>query len=129
MFRVQKFYREAPGKLYAAGQVESVANDDEADADLRAIITVQVRQFYEALGLRKLLLELAPDYKIYDVAHHLGLSTQQEYSLLATTSELERQEIVREHLERILPVVLETERLKERSRLNGHFKNLTPPNF
>ena len=24
---------------------------------------------------------------------------------------------------------LETERLKERVRLNGHFKNLTPPNF
>jgi ATP-dependent Lon protease len=129
VFRVQKFYREAPGKLYAAGQVENVANDDLADPDLRAIINGQVRQLYEALGLRKLLLELAPDYLIYDVAHHLGLNPQQEYSLLETTSELERQEIVREHLERILPVVLETERLKERVRLNGHFKNLTPPAF
>ena len=129
VFRVQKFYREAPCKLYAAGQVETVTNDEQADPDLRAIITKQVRQLYEALGLRKLLLELAPDYKIYDVAHHLGLSTSQEYGLLATTSELERQEVVREHLDRILPVVLETERLKERARLNGHFKNLTPPLF
>ena len=129
VFRVQKFYREAPGKLYAAGQVETVENDNVADPDLRAIITVQVRQLYEALGLRKLLLELAPDYLIYDVAHQLGLNPQQEYSLLETTSEQERQEIVREHLERILPVILETERLKERVRLNGHFKNLTPPSF
>lgn len=129
VFRVQKFYREAPGKLYASGQVENVENDELADPDLRTVVTGQVRQLYEALGLRKLLLELAPDYRIYDVAHHLGLSTQQEYNLLATTSELERQEIVREHLERILPVVLETERLKERVRLNGHFKNLTPPAF
>ena len=129
IFRINKFYREAPGKLYAGGLVENIAQDAEADPVLRTIITRQVRQLYEALGLRKLLLELAPDYSIFDVAHHIGFSTEQEYQLLATTSELERQEMVRDHLDTILPVVLETERLKERVRLNGHFKNLTPPNF
>jgi ATP-dependent Lon protease len=128
-FRINKFMREAPGKLYAAGQVEDLPQDDEADPALRALITTQVRQLYEALGLRKLLLELAPDYHIFDVAHHIGLNTEQEYQLLATTSEQERQHLVREHLEAILPVVLETERLKDRVRLNGHFKNLQPPNF
>ena len=87
----------------------------------------QARDPVEAV--RKLLLELAPDYRIFDVAHHIGFSTEQEYQLLATTSELERQEMVQDHLDTILPVVLETERLKERVRLNGHFKNLTPPNF
>jgi Lon protease-like protein len=129
VFRINKFFREAPGKLYAGGQIEEVMQDGEADPLLRDIITGQVRQLYEALGLRKLLLELAPDYRIFDVAHHIGLSTEQEYQVLATTSEQERQEIVREHLDSILPVVLETERLKDRSRLNGHFKNLQPPSF
>ena len=129
IFRINKFYREAPGKLYAGALVENIAQDAEADPVLRTVITRQVRQLYEALGLRKLLLELAPDYSIFDVAHHIGFSTEQEYQLLATTSELERQEMVRDHLDTILPVVLETERLKERVRLNGHFKNLTPPNF
>lgn len=129
VFRINKFFRQAPGKLYAGGQVEPVVQDDVADPLLRDIITRQVRQLYEALGLRKLLLELAPDYRIFDVAHHIGFTTDQEFQLLATTSELERQEIVREHLDNILPVVLETEKLKERVRLNGHFKNLTPPNF
>ena len=129
IFRINKFYRQAPGKLYAAAKVENVVQDLEADPVLREVITRQVRQLYEALGLRKLLLELAPDYSIFDVAHHIGFSTEQEYQLLATTSEQERQELVRDHLDTILPVVLETERLKERVRLNGHFKNLTPPNF
>ena len=129
VFRINKFYRQAPGKLYAAGQVEEVVQDEEDDTLLRTVITKQVRQLYEALGLRKLLLELAPDYSIFDVAHHIGFSTEQEYQLLATTSELERQELVRDHLDTILPIVLETERLKERVRLNGHFKNLTPPSF
>ena len=129
VFRINTFYRQAPGKLYAGGQVENVVQDEAADPVLRDVISRQVRQLYEALGLRKLLLELAPDYRIFDVAHHIGLSTEQEYQLLATTSELERQEIAREHLANILPVVLETEKLKERVRLNGHFKNLTPPSF
>ena len=129
VFRVRKFYRQAPGKLYAAGQVEAIRQDEEADPELRRIIAGQVRQLYEALGLRKLLLQLAPDFQIFDVAHHIGLSTGQEYQLLATTAEQERQEFVREHLERLLPAVLETERLKERVRQNGHFKHLQPPAF
>jgi ATP-dependent Lon protease len=129
IFRVQKFFRQAPGKLYAAGQVEDIVQDEESDQTLREIITKQVRQLYEALGLRKLLLQLDPEFRIFDVGHHIGLSTEQEYQLLGTTAELERQEIVREHLERLLPAVLEAERLKERVRLNGHFKHLRPPQF
>ena len=129
IFRVRKFYRQAPGKLYAAGQVEEIVQDNEADPALRETIAGQVRQLYEALGLRKLLLELAPNFQIFDVGHHIGLSTEQEYQLLGTTAEQERQELVREHLERLLPTVLETERLKERVRQNGHFKHLQPPQF
>lgn len=129
VFRVEKFFRQAPGKLYAAGQVEDVMQDEEADPALREVITRQVRQLYEALGLRKLLLQLDPGFRIFDVAHHIGLSTEQEYQLLGTTAEQERQEIVREHLERLLPAVLEAERLKERVRQNGHFKHLRPPQF
>lgn len=129
VFRIRDFYRQAPGKLYAAARVEDIVDDTVADEVIRPRITGYVRQLYEALGLSKLLLELPPAYRIYDIAHHLGFNTEQEYQLLAATSESERQEIVLEHLESILPVVMETERLKERARLNGHFKNLTPPNF
>nr|GFD45993.1 hypothetical protein [Tanacetum cinerariifolium] len=103
--------------------------DEVADPALRRLIAEQVRKLYEALGLRKLLLQLDPEFKIFDVAHHIGLSTEQEYQLLSTTAEQERQDMVHEHLERLLPAVLEAERLKERVRLNGHFKNLQPPTF
>jgi ATP-dependent Lon protease len=129
VFRVRQFYRQAPGKLYAAGQIDMVEQDEQADAVLRQLIAAQVRKLYEALGLRKLLLQLDPEFKIFDVAHHIGLSTEQEYQLLGTTAEQERQDMVHEHLERLLPAVLEAERLKERVRLNGHFKNLQPPQF
>ena len=129
LFRVEEFYRQAPGKLYAGGLVEDLADDDHADVLLQKRISEQLLQLYDVLGLRKLMQELPANFRVYDVAHHLGLSTEQEYQLLEALTETERQEIVLLHLEHILPVLLETERLKERVRLNGHFKNLTPPNF
>lgn len=129
VFRIQEFYRQAPGKLYACGVVDDLPDDRAADGLLQERIAGRLEQLYDVLGLRKLVRELPPNYRIYDVAHHLGLSTDQEYQLLEAETEIQRQEIVLNHLEHILPVLLETERLKERVRLNGHFKNLTPPNF
>jgi hypothetical protein len=60
----------------------------------------------------------------YDVAHHAGLSVEEEYELLGLQYELQRQEYLKQHLAKVLPVVLEMESLKEKIILNGHFKNL-----
>ena len=60
----------------------------------------------------------------YDVAHHAGLSLDEEYELLGLMNELQRQEYLKRHLVKVLPVVAEMESLKEKIKLNGHFKNL-----
>ncbi|WP_460611902.1 LON peptidase substrate-binding domain-containing protein [Hymenobacter seoulensis] len=129
LFRIEEFYREAPGKLYAGAEVESVADDNTPDPALRTRIHALVQELYELLGLRRLLLELAPDFRVYDIAHHVGMSTEQEFQLLEAATEQERQQLILDHLLHVLPVLQETEKLKERVRLNGHFKNLTPPAF
>ncbi|GAB2942114.1 LON peptidase substrate-binding domain-containing protein [Hymenobacter coalescens] len=128
-FRITEVFRQAPGKLYGAATVEEFQEEGAADPVLRQRISAQIERLYDALGLQKLFIELSPEYATFDIAHQLGLSTEQEYELLAMASEADRQAFVLEHLQHILPVVLETERLKERVRLNGHFKHLTPPNF
>jgi uncharacterized protein len=38
--------------------------------------------------------------------------------------ELQRQEYLKRHLKKVIPVLAEMETLKERVKLNGHFKNL-----
>ncbi|MBX0289775.1 LON peptidase substrate-binding domain-containing protein [Hymenobacter sp. HSC-4F20] len=129
LFRVQEFYRQLPGKLYAGAEVETLPDDNTPDPDLREQTRPLLRQLYDLLGLRRLLVELPTNFRVYDIAHQLGMSTEQEYELLEAASEAERQQRVFAHLLRVLPVLEETERLKERARLNGHFKNLTPPNF
>lgn len=129
IFKILNFDKMAPGRLYAGGEVEMVENKFDEDIITKLKIKENLQKLYEALGLESLYEQLPDDFKSYDIGHQLGLNTEQEYALLQLLSEQERQEVILQHLQQVLPVVLETERLKERVRLNGHFKNLTPPNF
>lgn len=129
LFRIVNFYRQLPNKLYAGGEVEALTDVDDEDPILKIQIQEKIQHLYEVLGLATLYLNLPENYKIYDIAHQLGLTLEQEYILLQRRRESERQAIVLAHLIAVLPVVEETERLKERVKLNGHFKNLIPPKF
>jgi len=129
LIRILDFYKQAPNKFYPAGSVEDIRLQNQEDKSLKHQITECLRQMYSILGIEKLYLNLPPDYKIFDIAHHLGLTMEQEYELLQYEHELERQNRVLAHLQKIMPVILETERLKDRVRMNGHFKNIMPPNF
>ncbi len=129
IFKIINFYKQVPNKLYAAGDVEPLPDSDDEDLILKAQITEKIKHLYEVLGLATLYLNLPSDFRIYDLAHQLGLSLEQEYTLLQHRRESGRQQLVLAHLISILPIVEETERLKDRVKLNGHFKNLIPPKF
>ena len=129
IFKIKHFHKQMPGRLYAGGEVEEVPLKLDDAPELRQKIEVLLKQLYHALGIQTLMLTLAPDFKSFDIAHHLGMSVEQEYQLLICPSEEERFEKILAHLTKILPIVLETEQLKERVKLNGHFKHLLPPNF
>ena len=69
------------------------------------------------------------DFMTFKMGHHVGLSVEQEYELLSLNREVDRLDYIKKHLIAILPVVQETERLKTKVKMNGHFKNVIPPNF
>ncbi len=129
IFRIDEFLNTFPGKNYAGGKVTDLENIDDEDIILKNKINELLKELYEALGLSSLYTKLTEDYKIFDIAHQVGLTTEKEFELLTAESESTRQEIVLEHLLNVVPIVIETEKLKERIKLNGHFKHLTPPNF
>jgi hypothetical protein len=89
-------------------------------------------------GVKQLhcLLNISKDFKkpedqlhTYDVAHHAGLSLEEEYEVLGLMKELQRQEYIKRHLQKVLPMLLEMEQLKEKVKLNGHFRNLSAFDF
>ena len=83
-----------------------------------------VKRLHAMLGLNKKFRAADAELVSYDLAHHAGLSLSQEYEVLTLLDERERQEYLRRHLNKILPVVNEIEALKEKVKLNGHFKKL-----
>ena len=58
------------------------------------------------------------------MAHHIGLTLEEEYELLNLLDERQRQEYLKRHLAKVIPMVAGMEKLKEKINLNGHFKNL-----
>ena len=88
-----------------------------------------IRELHRVLNVNKDFKK--PDEKLnsYDMAHHAGLSIEQEYEFLGLFQEVQRQEFLKRHLAKVLPVLAEMEILKEKVKLNGHFKNLSASGF
>ena len=88
-----------------------------------------IRELHRLLNLNKDFHKPDDQLTSYDIAHHAGLSLEQEYELLGLLQEAQRQEYLKRHLAKVLPVLAEMESLKEKVKLNGHFKNLSSSGF
>lgn len=127
VFKIDTFYRTTPNKLYSGADIERIVDQDQGDLALYELIREKVEELFTVLNLENNLEIEHNDYKTYHIAHHVGFNLEQEYKFLCLFSEKERQNYMLEHLQKLLPVVREMERLKKRAQLNGHFKNVISP--
>lgn len=128
VFQLINFENPVPGKLYAGGEVQLIEPGDSFSPHLNALLAL-IEQLY---GLLQISTDEIRPYEpnlSYRVGHKIGMTTEQEYELLTLETESERQEYLIDHLQKVIPVVSEMERTKQRIRMNGHFKNLDPLNF
>jgi hypothetical protein len=65
----------------------------------------------------------------YDVAHHVGLSLEEEYQFLQLLTEPQRLEFLRRHLKKMIQQLSRIDDMKYKIQLNGHFKELSGFNF
>ncbi len=124
IFNVVEFRKVYPGKLYSAAIVTYPDIDEKGEAKVMRQLVADTRKLHALLKVKKQLPKPESQLTSYDVAHHVGLTLAEEYELLALFSEVERQQYLRRHLERVLPILASMESLKEKIQLNGHFKNL-----
>jgi hypothetical protein len=91
---------------------------------LLATVLLGIRDLHRRLNVSKKFR--LPDEQLcsYDLAHHAGLSLEQEYELLELLDEWQRLEYLRRHIQSTLPMMTELDNLKERINLNGHFREL-----
>ncbi|HEY0355493.1 MAG TPA: LON peptidase substrate-binding domain-containing protein [Flavisolibacter sp.] len=129
VFRILEVIREIPDKLYSGAIVNYPANQEQGNAEMMKKVINSIRELYKMLKVEKEFDKKDEELKSYDIAHHVGLSLQEEYELLGLMQEKQRQEYIRRHLTRVIPMVAEMEGLKKKVKLNGHFKNLSSFDF
>ena len=85
----------------------------------------EVRYFHQLLEVSKEYKRADIELSTYDIAHHVGMSLEQEYEFLNLLREDQRQEYIQRHLKKLIPTIMELQNLKERIQLNGHFRRLS----
>src|ERR1700682_5480409 len=130
VFRILEIIKKIPDKLYSGAIVNYPENmDGYPRKDLMLVVIKAIRELHRILNISKDFGKPDEELNAYDLAHHAGLSIEEEYELLGLFREEQRQEYLKRQLGKVLPVVAEMEVLKERIMLNGHFKNLSSFKF
>lgn len=125
VFKILEIIRELPDKLYS-GAIVTYPDNIMFDARLGVMkeILTGLRKIFERLNITQEFTK--PDDSIisYDIAHLVGMTMEDEYLLLELNRELHRQEFIKRHLAKLVPAITELEEIKDRIKLNGHFKDL-----
>ncbi len=126
VFRVLEIIKSIPEKLYSGAIVSYPENEENAgNRKVMQQVSKGLKELHRLLNVAKEFKK--PDEQLisYDIAHHAGLSVEEEYELLGLMKEVQRQEYLKRHLQKVLPMLIEMESLKQKVKLNGHFRNLS----
>jgi uncharacterized protein len=130
VFRILELIKTVPDKLFSGAIVNYPENvEGPGKRELMLKVVNAMRELHNLLNITKEFSKSDEELVSYDIAHHAGLSVEQEYELLGLLWEEQRQEYLKRHLGMVLPVIAEMETLKDKVKLNGHFKNLSSFKF
>ncbi|HRG24354.1 MAG TPA: LON peptidase substrate-binding domain-containing protein [Chitinophagaceae bacterium] len=125
IFRILELIKEIPDKMYSGAIVTYPDNYGYSNPDTMGKLMTSIRELHGLLKLSKDFKKTDEEMVSYDVAHHIGLSLEEEYELMGLMDEKQRIEYIKRHLIKVIPMVSGLEQLKEKIKLNGHFKNLS----
>ncbi|MBD0332282.1 MAG: LON peptidase substrate-binding domain-containing protein [Chitinophagaceae bacterium] len=129
VFRILEVIKEIPDKLYSGAIVNYPHNYEKGNPEVLRRVVNSIKELHKLLNVSKDFKKKDQELKSYDLAHHVGLSLKEEYELLNLMDERQRMEYLKRHLTKVIPLIAEMEQLKDKIKLNGHFKNLSGFNF
>lgn len=125
IFRILEVIKEVPDKLYSGAIVNYPETHEKGKPELMSKVMNSIRELHTILKVSKDFTRKDREIRSYDVAHHIGMSLEEEYELLGLLDERQRQEYLKRFLAKVIPMLTGMEQLKEKIKLNGHFKNLS----
>ncbi len=128
IFKVLEYNNPYAEKKYSAGTISYIENHFEQDPLQKGYMVERLEEFYRCIHYNSNLSD-AENLLSYDIAHHLGLTIEEEYKLLKLDREMERQQYITEYLDKVIPILRRTDKAREIIKLNGHFKYFDPIDF
>lgn len=125
VFRILEVIKNIPDKLYSGAIVNYPSNELAGDRQIMKMLVAKMKDLHASLQVKKNFHKEDHELNSYDIAHHAGLTLEQEYEFLQLTMERQRQEYLKRHFEAALPAFEEMKQLREKIQMNGHFKNLS----
>ena len=101
----------------------------DQDPSVNSTLFGYLKQLYSVLNITKPSYKSPSELASFEIAHLVGFKLKEEYELLRFKRESDRQKLLLGHIRKILPIVIQAEKLKEKAKLNGHFKNILPPQY
>jgi len=123
-FRILELIKEVPDKLYSGAIVSYPETYEQGNPEVMQKVMNNIRNLHGLLKISKEFKKEDVKLKVYEVAHHLGLTIEEEYKLLMLHDERQRQEYLKRHLAKVIPILAGMEQLKDKIKQNGHFKDL-----
>jgi len=134
VFRLIHFMSKSEDALYPGGIV-TFAHELESQwpvtehPGIRIKLNEALKKLGTIVGAQEKFLLSGEGSLTYQIAHYLGLSVEEEYELLCLPNEYQRQQKILPWVERAVSSLNQRHEIKRRIQLNGHFKELQPPNF
>jgi len=129
VFRIIEVLREVPDKLYSAAVVYEMTPSKQDIVKPNPTLVDLINKLHDVLGTKFRVEDKFENPLSFDLIQYAALSPEDQYRLLIATSEKARQWFMIEHLQKLIPSVEETEKVKSKVQLNGHFRKEIPPKF
>jgi Lon protease-like protein len=127
IFALKDYSKTMDGKLYPGGVVEYKTINYETDLNLLRSVTELLKKLYKVMKLEYKYSDDPSKLNAYKLSVKAGLSLEQELDLLKLAYETDRLTFLKNHLLAFLPAVMRMEELREKVKMNGHFKNIISP--
>ena len=128
-FKIKTYVKIADSKLYGAAEVEYLELTRTPEVSINLQIIDLIQELYNQMDIDKEIPDADTELFTFKIAHQVGLSINQELQVLTIESESDRAGFIHDHLLNLIPVVREMEALRKKVQMNGHFKNIIPPDI
>ncbi len=121
VFRLERFIRDVPGKLYSAGEITFVENRETETASAKDSLSQRFRRLHELLETGYERTDFSAPNLSFQLGQEVGLTLYQKIKLLSLERESEREALIMEHMEEVIPKLEAVGETKRRIQGNGHF--------